>query len=691
MDAAVNLTPGGKTMVKVRKFQNNQNQGSHSALLAKAVLMDTETEKNRYNKANDTDYNRWFSSIRRDTPEEKKDRPAPSSRNGYWYTYESVPAREATLADEQISELSQMQSSLAQYVRDGNVGVMVIPDPDENNTEEENKGERDRRKSQGESNPVEEGNTEAQAYTEPKSESENSSSGSVTIVQGSTRGSNGPVQMKINLSQDEIKRLGQQKGNVRTVVYSENGQNKQQGEAEKGGESKISPGASYFIREGNIGAHVYTEPVAEGGSGGSVRIVQGSSSGPTQSKINLSPDEMKLLMQQKGNVTIRGKTYFIKEGNMGAYVRTEPGGENSSGGSVRIVQSSTSTGSGPTQSKINLSPDEIKRLLQQKGNVTIQGKAYFIREGNIGAHVYTEPVAEGESGGSVRIVQGSASGPSQSEINLSPDEIKLIMQQKGNVTIRGKTYFIKEGNMGAYVYTEPTGEGKNPSTSSIRIVQAGTGGADGSEKQLSLDELKRLLQQQGYNLSADELKRLQGQKGSMKFIIQKKQVEGDKKEGEEGKPQGASYFVKEGNMGAYVYTEPVGEGVKSSGGSIRIVQSSAISGDGSKTEGASENPPSDRVTIMQGAGSGAGPAQPGKYLSVEEFKRLQPSGHKVEVIKLKDASGIKPCDKKGATSGAGDFWLLRTRPCNENSPEGRIILPNGEVLRFYGQPQLVNV
>ncbi|KAL6729083.1 hypothetical protein Aduo_000170 [Ancylostoma duodenale] len=745
----MNRASGAKTLVKVRKFQKNENQGGHHDLLAKAVLMDTETEKNRYNKDSDTDYNKWYASIRREQRDrqDRKDRPSsPTSKGGYWYTYESVPAREATVVDDQINELSQMQSSLAQYVRKGNLGVMVMINDeeeqeegdkkegegrtfreaeqgnieasaytesveksenwgnDQNKQEGEDKKEGETGKSQGASYFVREGNIGAHVYTEPAREDENSSGGGVRIVQVSANGGDGPAQSKkdlsldelkrllqqkgYNLSEDELKRLQSQKGNIKFRISSMNDQNKGEEEVKKEGEGSTSQGATYFIKEGNMGAHVFTEPTAEGenSSGGRVRIVQYSTTGgdgSAQKKINLPPDEIKRLLQQKGNITIGGTTYFVKEGNMGAYVHTEStgGGENSSGGPVRIVQYSTtgsdsskpedggenssstlvrilqgSVANGPAQTKINFSPDEMKRLQQQKGNVTIGGATYFIKKGNMGAHIYTEPVDEGgkSSGGRVRIVQSSGTGTDDSK-------------------------------------TE--GGGENSPSGQIRIVQTSAGSADGSElpkKKLSLDELKRILQQKGYNLSEDELKRLQSQKGKFTFRIssridQNKQEEVDKKEGEGRRSQGASYFVKEGNIGAYVYTEPVDEGEKSSGGLVRIVQSSMTGGDGSKIEGGRES-----IDISQGSAS-AGSAQPMKYLSVDEFKRLQPSNHKIHVLKLKDASGIKPCDSEGATSGAGDFWLLRTRPCNKNSPEGRIILPNGDVLRFYGQPQLVNV
>ncbi|RCN47194.1 hypothetical protein ANCCAN_06772 [Ancylostoma caninum] len=719
---AVNRASGAKTVVKVRKFQkNNENQGNHHDLLAKAVLMDTETEKNRYNKDSDTDYNKWYASIRREQ-RDRQDRPSsPTSKGGYWYTYESVPAREATVVDDQINELSQMQSSLAQYVRKGNLGVMVMIN-DEEEQEEGDKKEEDGRKFRGASDIAEEGNVESSAYTEPVVKSEN----------------------------------------------SVNDQKQQEGEDKNGEEAIKSQGVSYFVREGNIGAHVYSEPAREGEnlSGGSVRIVQSSANGGDgsthpqknlsldelkrllqQKGYNLSEDELKSLQSQKGNITFRisskndphkqeqedkkkgegstsqGATYFIKEGNMGAHVYTEPAGEggNSSGGRVRIAQVKANGGDGSIQKKINLSPDEIKRLLQQKGNVTIGGATYFVKEGNMGAYVRTEPMGGGEnsSRGPVRIVQYSttggvgskpgdgdenssstlvkilqgsgAKGPVQTNVNLPPDEIKRLVQQKGNVTIGGVTYFVKEG--------KPVGEDKNSSSGRTRIFQtseSGTGRSEPSKKNLSLEELKRLLQQKGYNLSQDELKRLQSQKGKITFRIsskndQNKQEEEHKKEAEGGEPQGASYFVKKGNIGAYVYTEPVGEEGKSSGGRVRIAQSSTTGDDGSKTEDRGENSSPGRESIVIRGSATGGPAQPMKYLSVDEFKRLQPSSHKIPALKLKDASGIKPCDSEGATSGAGDFWLLRTRPCSKNSPEGRIILPNGDVLRFYGQPQLVNV
>ncbi|KAK6727963.1 hypothetical protein RB195_005555 [Necator americanus] len=153
------------------------------------------------------------------------------------------------------------------------------------------------------------------------------------------------------------------------------------------------------------------------------------------------------------------------------------------------------------------------------------------------------------------------------------------------------------------------------------------------------------------------------QKGNMAAIVySERDQERKRKEeeaGERKKAQGASYFIKEGNMGAYVYTE---------GENAEKVAQASTGDNGTPVESNSRS-----------------------HLSVDEFKRLQPSQHKIPRIQLKDSSGIKPCDSEGTTSGNGEFWLLRTRPCNENSPEGRIILPNGEVLRFYGQPQLVNV
>ncbi|CAJ0593217.1 unnamed protein product [Cylicocyclus nassatus] len=143
------------------------------------------------------------------------------------------------------------------------------------------------------------------------------------------------------------------------------------------------------------------------------------------------------------------------------------------------------------------------------------------------------------------------------------------------------------------------------------------------------------------------------QNGNMAAVVYS---ENDRKteEDERNKSQGASYFLKEGNLGAYVY-----------------------SGD--------ENSSSAKEERNHQAPS------PQRYLSADEYKRLQPSEVKVPTLQLKNPSDIKPCDGTGSTSGTGEFWLLRTRPCNRNSPEGRIMLPNGEILRFFGQPQLVNV
>ncbi|VDM59659.1 unnamed protein product [Angiostrongylus costaricensis] len=60
-------------------------------------------------------------------------------------------------------------------------------------------------------------------------------------------------------------------------------------------------------------------------------------------------------------------------------------------------------------------------------------------------------------------------------------------------------------------------------------------------------------------------------------------------------------------------------------------------------------------------------------------------------IQFSDNSTIDQCGYAGTTKGQSDFWLLRTEPCDDKSVQGLILLPNGEVLKFYGHPQLVTV
>uniref|UniRef100_A0A158P5S4 Ricin B-type lectin domain-containing protein n=1 Tax=Angiostrongylus cantonensis TaxID=6313 RepID=A0A158P5S4_ANGCA len=71
---------------------------------------------------------------------------------------------------------------------------------------------------------------------------------------------------------------------------------------------------------------------------------------------------------------------------------------------------------------------------------------------------------------------------------------------------------------------------------------------------------------------------------------------------------------------------------------------------------------------------------------VDDIRHQQP-----RKIQIWDNSAIDQCGHDGTTKGQSDFWLLRTEPCDDNSAQGLVLLPNGEVLKFYGHPQLVTV
>lgn len=118
----------------------------------------------------------------------------------------------------------------------------------------------------------------------------------------------------------------------------------------------------------------------------------------------------------------------------------------------------------------------------------------------------------------------------------------------------------------------------------------------------------------------------------------------------------SSYFIRDGNVGAMVYTEG---------------------------EGDSEGEPRIPLESTDGGHN----AVPPQLLSVDEFRRLQPSEH--GLVPLKDAADLLSCGDSEGGEENGEYWMLRTQPCGEDSPEGRILLPNGEVLKFYGHPQLV--
>ncbi|KAK6056793.1 hypothetical protein COOONC_05698 [Cooperia oncophora] len=126
---------------------------------------------------------------------------------------------------------------------------------------------------------------------------------------------------------------------------------------------------------------------------------------------------------------------------------------------------------------------------------------------------------------------------------------------------------------------------------------------------------------------------------------------------DEGEPEPgmahSSYFIRDGNVGAMVYTE--GETEEGHG----IPQAST--GDGFLPNGPN-------------------------VLSVDDFKRLHPSPG---LLPMQQGVEHLSCDGMNAAEGTGEYWLLRTTPCGENAPEGRILMPNGEILKFYGYPKLV--
>ncbi|KAK5985368.1 hypothetical protein GCK32_014413, partial [Trichostrongylus colubriformis] len=74
-------------------------------------------------------------------------------------------------------------------------------------------------------------------------------------------------------------------------------------------------------------------------------------------------------------------------------------------------------------------------------------------------------------------------------------------------------------------------------------------------------------------------------------------------------------------------------------------------------------------------------------LTVDDFKRLQPPLTGTE--SLQDGAANLSCDGMNMKEEPEEFWLLRTTPCGENAPEGRILMPNGEIVKFYGYPKLV--
>ncbi|WKX89572.1 hypothetical protein Q1695_008885 [Nippostrongylus brasiliensis] len=119
----------------------------------------------------------------------------------------------------------------------------------------------------------------------------------------------------------------------------------------------------------------------------------------------------------------------------------------------------------------------------------------------------------------------------------------------------------------------------------------------------------------------------------------------------------SSYFIREGNVGAMVYSESGDEGE----GGERIAQAST---------------------------DGGLPVNFPKMLSVDEFQHLQPSDH--AIVPLAEGAAQLQCDGAAENEASGQYWLLRAEPCGEDSKEGRILLPNGEVLKFYGNPQLVH-
>uniref|UniRef100_A0A7I4XY13 Thyroid hormone receptor-associated protein complex subunit n=2 Tax=Haemonchus contortus TaxID=6289 RepID=A0A7I4XY13_HAECO len=116
----------------------------------------------------------------------------------------------------------------------------------------------------------------------------------------------------------------------------------------------------------------------------------------------------------------------------------------------------------------------------------------------------------------------------------------------------------------------------------------------------------------------------------------------------------SSYFIRDGDVGAMVYTEG---GVEEN---QKIAQAST-------DEGFPPNGPN--------------------ILSVDDYKRLQPSLS--SIVPMQVGAAHLSCDGVGATDEMEEFWLIRTTPCGDSSPEGRILMPNGDILKFYGYPKLV--